>query len=223
MRLLLSQITEKNTDRSARMDTLTRELINDAIAQELQLTADAVRALCVDIEFEDEYTELATDLINHREFQEATQAGHVTYGMVKPHVNTAKEENKSLSDDEVAEAIISEIESPLQPTIVRHTFMPEQVAQIFYDNLRGKRGSDEIFNRVTEFMSGGAITGLVLLNEEGDAIQEWRNQIGATNPTEAAEGTIRKIFADSIENNVVHGSDSAENAQREMNIFVGLL
>ena len=52
-----------------------------------------------------------------------------------------------------------------------------------------------------------------------NAVSEWRNLIGATDPDQAEEGTIRKIFADSKERNSVHGSDSDENAMIEINYF----
>ena len=143
--------------------------------------------------------------------------------MKEPKVNEAKAENSHRSDDAVARDVIRAISSPLQPTIVRPTHMPLEVAKTFYDNLRGLGGGDDIFDRVAGFMSSGAITGMVLLNPNENAIAEWRGQIGATNPANAAEGTIRKRFADRMENNVAHGSDSVANAKREIGIFRGLL
>ena len=55
--------------------------------------------------------------------------------------------------------------------------------------------------------------------EKENAVEEWRNTIGATNPDEAQEGTIRKDFATSVGLNAVHGSDSNENAQKEIAFF----
>jgi nucleoside-diphosphate kinase len=62
-------------------------------------------------------------------------------------------------------------------------------------------------------MSSGPIIAVIL--EKDNAVEDFRTLIGATNPTNAAEGTIRKIFATSIEANAVHGSDSDENAAIE--------
>ena len=73
------------------------------------------------------------------------------------------------------------------------------------------------YNELTDFMSSGH--SMVLALKKDDAVSEWRRTIGATNPDEAEEGTIRKEFAESIEANSVHGSDSLENAQKEISFF----
>lgn len=73
------------------------------------------------------------------------------------------------------------------------------------------------FNELTEFMSSGAC--MVLALEKDDAVNEWRKTIGATNPDDADLGTIRKDFATNIQENAVHGSDSDENAKKEIGFF----
>ena len=73
------------------------------------------------------------------------------------------------------------------------------------------------FGELTAFMSSGACVPMVL--EKDNAIADFRTLIGATNPAEAAEGTIRKAFADSMGENIVHGSDSVENGKIESNYF----
>ena len=73
------------------------------------------------------------------------------------------------------------------------------------------------FGELTEFMSSGPCIVMVLEGE--DAILKNRTIMGATNPAEAAEGTLRKLFATSIGENAVHGSDSEENAAIEINYF----
>ena len=73
------------------------------------------------------------------------------------------------------------------------------------------------FGELTEFMSSGPCVPLVL--ERDDAVAKWREVIGATNPADAAEGTIRKQFATSMGENAVHGSDSAENGVKEGRYF----
>lgn len=67
------------------------------------------------------------------------------------------------------------------------------------------------------YMSSGAIIAMIL--EKDNAVEDFRKLIGATDPTKAAEGTIRKIFAKSIEANAIHGSDSDENAAIEGSFF----
>ena len=77
------------------------------------------------------------------------------------------------------------------------------------------------FGELTEFMSSGAC--VVLALEKENAVKAWRDLMGATNPAEAAEGTLRKEFAGSIGENAVHGSDSDENAAIEISHFFSKL
>ncbi|MEO9474336.1 MAG: nucleoside-diphosphate kinase [Cyclobacteriaceae bacterium] len=73
------------------------------------------------------------------------------------------------------------------------------------------------YNDLVNYMSSGPIIAIAL--EKDNAVADFRKLIGATNPAEAAEGTIRKLFAKSIEANAVHGSDSDENALIEASYF----
>ncbi len=73
------------------------------------------------------------------------------------------------------------------------------------------------YGELVEFMSSGPIVAAIL--EKENAVADFRTLIGATNPAQAAEGTIRKNFASSVGENAVHGSDSDENASIEGNFF----
>lgn len=73
------------------------------------------------------------------------------------------------------------------------------------------------FRGLVTFMTEGPAVVMVL--EREDAIAKWREVMGATNPANAAEGTVRKRFAENIERNCVHGSDSAETAAQEIPFF----
>ncbi len=73
------------------------------------------------------------------------------------------------------------------------------------------------YNDLKSYMSSGAIVPMIL--EKDNAVADFRTLIGATNPAHAADGTIRKLFAKSIEANAIHGSDSDENAQIEGSFF----
>ena len=73
------------------------------------------------------------------------------------------------------------------------------------------------YGELTEYMSSGPIVAAILTKE--NAVADYRQLIGATDPTKADEGTIRKVFAKSIAANAVHGSDSNENANIESNFF----
>ncbi len=77
------------------------------------------------------------------------------------------------------------------------------------------------YGELVEFMSSGNIVAAIL--EKENAVAEFRTLIGATNPAQADEGTIRKNFAASIGENAVHGSDSDENAEIEGNFFFSAL
>lgn len=77
------------------------------------------------------------------------------------------------------------------------------------------------YGELVTFMSSGPITAAIL--EKDNAVEDFRKLIGATNPAEAAEGTIRKKYASSIGENAVHGSDSNENAAIEGDFFFSKL
>jgi nucleoside-diphosphate kinase len=86
-------------------------------------------------------------------------------------------------------------------------------AERFYEVHRGR----PFYEELVAFMSSGPCMPIAL--EKSDAVQAFRTAIGATDPAEAAPGTIRKLFAESKGRNAVHGSDSAENAAREIGFF----
>jgi nucleoside-diphosphate kinase len=91
--------------------------------------------------------------------------------------------------------------------------MTKLQAEGFYD----VHSEKPFFRELTEFMSSGPCMVLALKKE--NAVEEWRNTIGATNPDEAESGSIRKDFATSIGENAVHGSDSDKNAKKEIGFF----
>jgi len=91
--------------------------------------------------------------------------------------------------------------------------LTKQQAEGFYAVHRAR----PFFDSLTTFMSSGRIVVMVLEGE--DVINRLRNVMGATNPANAAEGTIRKRFATSIEHNVIHGSDAEETAAYEIRYF----
>ena len=91
--------------------------------------------------------------------------------------------------------------------------LTREEAEGFYAVHRGR----PFFAELTEFMSSGPCVPIVL--EKEDAVDDFRKLIGATDPAEADEGTIRRAFADNKGQNIVHGSDSAENGRLEANYF----
>jgi len=100
---------------------------------------------------------------------------------------------------------------------LRLTQLSKENAEAFY----GVHRERPFFNALVAFMSSGPIVAAVL--EKENAVNEFRKLIGSTNPADAAEGTIRKLYASSIERNAVHGSDSDENAAIEASFFFSQL
>jgi len=131
-----------------------------------------------------------------------------TFSMIKP--------------DAVAEgnagAILTIIEKEgFRILALRMTKVTKQQAEGFYAVHRER----PFFASLVQFMTEGRI--IVMALERADAIRKLREVMGATNPAHAAEGTIRKLFASSIERNCIHGSDSPETAEVELRYFFSTL
>jgi nucleoside-diphosphate kinase len=93
----------------------------------------------------------------------------------------------------------------------------KRLSLIEAENFYGVHRERPFFRSLVTFMTEGPVVVLVL--EAEDAIKKWRDTMGATNPANAAEGTIRKLFATSIERNCAHGSDAPETAAVEIPFF----
>lgn len=96
---------------------------------------------------------------------------------------------------------------------MKYTRISTEQAQQFYE-VHAER---PFYGELTEFMSSGSIVAAIL--EKENAVADFRTLIGATNPANAEEGTIRKKYATSMGKNAVHGSDSDENAEIEGSFF----
>lgn len=111
-------------------------------------------------------------------------------------------------------SIISRIEKEgFQIAAMRYLKMEREQAARFYEMHRERPFYSDLVN----FMTSGPVVAAVLAAT--NAIQKWRDLIGATDPQEAAENTIRKLYAENRERNAVHGSDSRESAEREISFF----
>ncbi len=123
-----------------------------------------------------------------------------------------------IKPDAIARRIAGEILSIIEQNgfrirAMRMLRLDRAGAEGFYAVHRGK----PFFPELVEFMTEGPI--IVLALEREDAIKKWREVMGATNPANAAEGTIRKRFGESIQRNCVHGSDAPETARFELGYF----
>lgn len=109
-------------------------------------------------------------------------------------------------------AIIHQItEAGFQIKALKMTQLSRRDAKLFYAIHREK----PFFQELVDFMTSGPIVAAIL--EKENAVEDFRKLIGATNPEEAQEGTIRRKFAKSISENAIHGADSDQNAQIEAN------
>jgi nucleoside-diphosphate kinase len=130
--------------------------------------------------------------------------GNITFSIIKPNaVRTGK----------TGPILAMMNENGFEISAIRMVKMTLQQAESFYEVHRGKSFFDELI----EFMTSGPVVVMVLKHE--NAVEEFRKLIGATDPAKAEPGTIRKIFAVSVQMNAVHGSDSDENAAREASFF----
>jgi len=104
-------------------------------------------------------------------------------------------------------------EGGFEITAMRMVRLTKPQAESFYNVHRGK----PFFDGLIDFMTSGPVVVMILKHE--NAVAEFRKLIGATDPSKAEPGTIRRTFAVSVQMNAVHGSDSDENAQTEANFF----
>ncbi len=96
---------------------------------------------------------------------------------------------------------------------MKYTKLAQSEAGAFYEVHKER----PFYGELVDFMSSGPIVAAIL--EKDNAVEDYRKLIGATNPADAADGTIRKLYATSIGENAVHGADSDENAAREGAFF----
>lgn len=127
-----------------------------------------------------------------------------TFSIIKPN---AMKKNK-------IGAIIGHFEeNGLKVAAAKLAHLTTEKCEAFYQEHRGK----PFFADLVSFMTSHPVF-LMVLSGEG-AIDRNRELMGATNPAEAEEGTLRKLFGDSVGENAVHGSDSAKSAEREISLF----
>lgn len=131
-------------------------------------------------------------------------AGNKTFTMIKPD---------AVSKGHIG-AILAKInEGGFRIVAMKYLQLTEERAGEFYAIHRDR----PFYGELVAFMSSGPIVAAIL--EKDNAVDDFRTLIGATNPAEAAPGTIRQLFADSIGENAIHGSDSDDNADIEGNFF----
>lgn len=130
--------------------------------------------------------------------------GNITFTIIKP--DAVRKGN--------TEAMFKKVEEAGFKILARKDIqLTKEQAEDFYGVHKGL----PFFNSLVEFMTSGPI--VVAALQKDNAVEDFRATIGKTNPKEAAEGTIRNLYGESISSNAIHGSDSDENAKREIRFF----
>lgn len=135
-------------------------------------------------------------------------AGNITLTMIKPD---------AVGKNHIGAILKIMNEAGFRIKAMKYTRLTVEQAGLFYAVHREK----PFFGELVEFMTSGPIVAALL--EKENAVADFRTLIGATNPANAAPGTIRSLFAESLQNNAVHGSDSDENAIIESDFFFSKL
>ena len=130
--------------------------------------------------------------------------GNKTFAIIKP--DAVKKDYTGKIYDRILQAGFAILSARLLK-------MTKETAESFYSVHKERPFFDDLIS----FMTSGPCMVLVLQKE--GAVKEWRKTIGATNPEDAANGTIRKDYASNVQENAVHGSDSDENAEKEIAFF----
>ena len=131
-----------------------------------------------------------------------------TFTMLKPD---------AIENGHAGKIIDKIIDAGFRIVAMKYTRLTQETAGKFYAIHKER----PFYNDLVKYMSSGPIIAAIL--ERDNAVEHFRNLIGATDPAQAAPGTIRNLFARSIDANAVHGSDSDENAAIEGNFFFSRL
>lgn len=131
-------------------------------------------------------------------------SGNRTFTMIKPD---------AVADGNIGNIVAMIEKAGFKIVAMKYTRLTAELAGKFYE----VHSARPFYGELCSYMSSGPIVAAIL--EKDNAVEDFRKLIGATNPADAAEGTIRKLYAKSIGENAVHGSDSDENAQIEGAFF----
>ncbi len=119
----------------------------------------------------------------------------------------------AVNDNHIGEIISLISKAGFKVKALKMVNLSETAAKAFYEIHKDK----PFYGELVEYMTSGPCVPIAL--EKENAVEDYRKLIGATDPTKAAEGTVRKLYAKSVQYNAVHGSDSDENATKEIAFF----
>lgn len=131
-------------------------------------------------------------------------AGNITFTLIKPG---------AVKNEHIGEILAIINKAGFHIAALKMLRISKESAKNFYAVHKGK----PFFEDLVDFISSGPIVAAILQKE--NAVNDYRELIGATDPSKAKEGTIRKLFAESVQKNAVHGSDSDESAAFEASFF----
>ena len=134
-------------------------------------------------------------------------AGRLTLTMIKPN---------AVRNNYIGPILAKINEAGFRIVAMKYTRLTKNQARKFYVEHKDKH----FFDDLVDFIISGPIVAILL--EKENAVADFRKLIGATDPQYAEEGTIRKLFAESKQNNAIHGSDSDESAERESDFFFSM-
>lgn len=199
----------------------SRKIQNAMYPQEKGATSEAI----VLEKLERKKLDRMIEILSHPNLHQAIEDGYVTLGAIKPKANVSKLET---SDDTEAERMIIERVKP--PLEVVFTFSlnlhPEDVASFYPQSVADKINKMEGpkgWEYFVKYMTSGPVTYLMLYDPNGDAVAEWRRQIGSTDPRNADPESIRGKYAKRLGRNLVHGSsgdnkrEAVKNVKKELN------
>lgn len=121
----------------------------------------------------------------------------------------------AVKDNHIGEIISLISQAGFKVKALKMVKLSESAAKAFYEIHKEK----PFYGELVEYMTSGPCVPIAL--EKENAVEDYRKLIGATDPVKAAEGTVRKLYARSVQFNAVHGSDSDENAKNEIAFFFG--
>lgn len=134
-------------------------------------------------------------------------ARKITFTMIKPG---------AVHNEHIGPILAKINEGGFRIVAMKFTKLRTKQAEVFYSIHREK----SFYKDLVKFMTSGPI--VVAILEKENAVEDYRKLIGSTDPQKAEEGTIRKMFAESVQQNAVHGSDSDENAIIESDFFFSM-
>jgi len=131
-------------------------------------------------------------------------AGNITFAMIKPY---------AVEDNHIGPILSMIGDAGFRIVAIKMTILTQQQAERFYSVHQSK----PFFDDLVQFITSGPVIAMIL--EKENAVENFRELIGNTDPAKAKEGTIRKKYARSLQSNAIHGSDSDENAVIESDFF----